>query len=121
MSSEINESENVEKEKRQEIQRLSKIANKLSSHYRLFTMVKYKLDKYGISMEKLDQFVKCVVGIAKENYNVTNILEKMRDYDNFVYYIQYYSKEVETKKDQLNQLNHDINNSKETLYSYRIK
>ena len=121
LSQKINEFEDTQKEKEQEIQRLSKIANKLTSHYRLFTTVKYKLGQYGISIENLDQFVNCVVGIAKENYNVTNVLEKMRDYDNLVYYIQYYSKEVETKKDQLNQLNHDINYSKGALDSYRIK
>ena len=73
----------------------------MTSHYRLFTTVKYKLGQYGISIENLDQFVNCVVGIAKENYNVTNVLEKMRDYDNLVYYIQYYSKEVETKKESI--------------------
>ena len=75
LSQKINELENVEKEKEQEIQRLSEIANKLSRHYRLFTIVKYKLDQYGISMENLDQFVNCVVGIAKENYDVTKVLE----------------------------------------------
>jgi hypothetical protein len=49
--------------------------------------------------------VNCVRGIAKENYDVTNVLEKMGDYDNFVYYIQYYKKEVEAKKAELNKLN----------------
>ena len=33
-------------------------------------------------MENLDQFVNCVVGIAKEKYVVTNVLEKIRDYEN---------------------------------------
>ena len=99
MSQKINELENIKKEKEQEIQRLSGIAKKLSRHYRLFTIAKYKLDQYRISMENLDQFVNCVVGIAKENYDVTKVLEKIGDYDNLLYYIQYYSKEVETKKD----------------------
>ena len=75
MSQKINEFEDTQKEKEQEIQRLSKIANnKLTSHYRLFTTVKYKLGQYGISIENLDQFVNCVVGIAKENYDVTKVL-----------------------------------------------
>ena len=108
----INELENTQKEKEQEIQRLSEIAEKLTSHYRLFSIVKYKLGQYGISMENLDQFVNCVIGIAKENYDVTKVLEKIGDYDNLVYYIQYYTKEVEAKKDELNQLNQEINYSK---------
>ena len=58
-------------------------------------------------MENLDQFVDCVKGIAKENYSVTNVLEKMRDYDNLVYYIDLYKKEVEAKKDELNQVNQE--------------
>jgi hypothetical protein len=35
-------------------------------------------------MENINEFVNCVRGIANENYDVTNVLEKMRDYDNFV-------------------------------------
>jgi bifunctional ADP-heptose synthase (sugar kinase/adenylyltransferase) len=81
LNQKINELENVEKEKKQEIQRLSKIAEKLYKHYSLFSIIKYKLGQYGISMENLDQFVNCVVGISKENYDVTKVLEKMGDYD----------------------------------------
>ncbi len=79
------------------------------------------MNKYGISIENLDQFVNCVIGIAKENYDVTNVLEKMGDYDNFVYYIQYYKKEIEAKKDEVNHLNQEINYSKGMLDSYIIK
>ncbi len=57
------------------------------------------MDQYGISMENLDQFVNCVVGIAKENYDVTKVLELIGDYDNLLYYIELYKKEVEAKKD----------------------
>ena len=46
-------------------------------------------------MENLDQFVNCVVGIAKENYDVTNVLEKIRDYENLIYYIEHYKIQVE--------------------------
>ena len=45
----------------------------------------------------------------------------MGDYDNLVYYIQLYKKEVEAKKDELNLLNQEINYSKGLLDSYRIK
>ena len=33
-------------------------------------------------MEDIDQFVKCVVGISKENYNPVQILAKIADYEN---------------------------------------
>jgi hypothetical protein len=121
LSQKINELENVEEEKSQEIQRLSKITEKLSSHYRLFSIIKYKLGEYGISIENLNQFVNCVVGISKENYDVTNVLELIGDYKNLLYYLQLYKKEVEAKKEELNQLNQEINYSKGVLDSYRIK
>jgi hypothetical protein len=82
LNQKINALLDIQNEKEQEIQRLSEITKKMSRHYRLFTIAKYKLDRYGISMENLDQFVNCVVGIAKEKYVVTNVLEKIRDYEN---------------------------------------
>ncbi|MGE3517296.1 MAG: hypothetical protein AB7H53_19345, partial [Hyphomicrobium sp.] len=85
LNKQIIELQIVQNEKTQEIQRLSKISNKLSDHYRLFSIAKYKLDQQGISIENLDQFVECIKGIARENYSVTNVLEKMSDYDNFLY------------------------------------
>ena len=72
-------------------------------------------------MENLNQFVDCVKGISKTNYDVTRALELLEDYDNLLYYIQLYKKEVEAKKDKLNLLNQDINSGKELLDSYRIK
>ena len=56
----------------------------MSGHYRLFSIIKCKLDKLGISIENLDQVTNCVNGISKENYDVASILEKMSDYDNFL-------------------------------------
>src|SRR5688500_15241648 len=117
----LNELKDIQKEKEQEMQNLSEMVEIMSNHYRLFTIAKYKLDKYGIGMENLNEFVNCVRGIAKENYDVTNVLEKMGDYDNFVYYIQYYKKEVEAKKAELDKLNQEINYCKGLLDSYKIK
>ena len=117
----INELEEIQKEKRQEIHRLSEITKKMSDSYRLFTILKYKLGQYGISMENVDRFVNCIVGISKENYDVTQVLELIRDYDNLLYYRQLYKKEVEAKKDELSLLNQELNSRKELLDSYRIK
>ena len=63
------------------------------------------MDQYGIDIKNLNQFANCMAGIAKENYDVTKVLEKMGDYDNLVYYIQHYKNEIEAKKVELNQLN----------------
>lgn len=117
----INELEETQKEKRQEIQRLSEITKKLGSNYRLFTILKYRLNKYGISMENLDQFMNCVIGISKENYNVTKVLELIEDYDNLLNYIHLYKNEVEGKRNELNLLNQEINSRKGLLDYYRIK
>ena len=72
-------------------------------------------------MENLGQFVNCVAGISKENYDVTKVLELIGDYGNLLSYIQLYKNEVEAKKDELNQLNQEINYRKGVLDSYRIK
>ena len=72
-------------------------------------------------MENLGQFVDCVKGIAKENYNVTKVLELIGDYDNLLNYIQLYKNDVEAKKDELNLMNQEINSRKGLLDSYRIK
>jgi hypothetical protein len=47
----LNELKDIQKEKEQEMQNLSEMVEKMSNHYRLFTIAKYKLDKYGINME----------------------------------------------------------------------
>ena len=93
----------------------------MTRHYRLFSIAKFELAKYRMDMENLSQFVDCVKGIAKENYNVTKVLELIEDYDNLLDYIQLYKKEVGAKKDELNLLNQEINSRKGLLDSYRIK
>jgi len=45
----------------------------------------------------------------------------MRDYDNLLYYIGLYKKEIETKKEELKLLNEEITYSINLLNSYRIK
>ena len=37
-----------------------------------------QIEQIWISMENLDQFVNCVVGIAKENYDVTNVIKNRK-------------------------------------------
>ena len=59
--------------------------------------------------------------ISKENYDVAGILEKMRDYDNLLYYIDLYKNEANAKRQELNLLKQEITNSRRIVNSYRIK
>jgi hypothetical protein len=62
-----------------------------------------------------------MAGIAKENYDVTKVIERMSNYDNLVRYIQQYKNEIEAKKVELDKLNKDINYYKGLLNTYTIK
>ncbi len=121
LSQKINELENIKNEKDQEIQNLSELAERMSNLYNLFITAKHKLDKYEIDMKNLNQFVNCVVGIAKENYDVTKVLELIGDYENLLNYIELYKNEVQVKKAELDKLDKDINYYNGLLNTYRIK
>jgi hypothetical protein len=121
LTKKLKELEKIKNEKDQEIQNSTELAEKMSDLYNLFTIVKYKLDQHGIDMRNLNQFANCMAGIAKENYNVTKVIERMSDYDNLVRYIQQYKNEIEAKKVELDKLNIDINYYKGLLNTYTIK
>jgi hypothetical protein len=121
LTKKIKELENIKIEKDQEIQNLTELVEKMSSLYNLFINAKYKLDKYRIDMRNFNQFANCIVGIAKENYDVTKVIERMSDYDNLVKYIQQYKNEIEVKKAELNKLIYDINYYIGLLNTYTIK
>src|ERR671910_26285 len=72
-------------------------------------------------IEDIDQFVKCVVGIAKENYNHVQILKKIADYENLEKNSRYYNDQVKSKKDELAKLNQDIGITKNILNYSKIK
>ena len=42
----------------------------------------FQLKQYGIDMENIDQFVKSVIGMSKENHDSVKILAKIADYEN---------------------------------------
>jgi hypothetical protein len=67
----------VIEEKELEIERLSKMKETGTKNYQTFVILKHQLKQYGIGMENLNQFVKCVVGVSKENYNRAQILKKI--------------------------------------------
>jgi predicted nucleic acid-binding Zn-ribbon protein len=51
----------IKEEIEQEIQELRNIIKTMSKTYTTITMAKFQLKKYGIEMENLGQFVKCVL------------------------------------------------------------
>ena len=120
-SKKINELSDVIEEKEQEIQRLSKMKETMTKTYNTFVILKSQLKQYGIGMENVDQFVQCVVGISKENYNHVQILEKIADYETLEKNSRYYNEQVTLKKDEWAKLNQDIDLQQKILNSFTIK
>ena len=121
LSKKINELSDRREEIEQEIERLSKMKETMTKTYKTFTIVKYRLAQYGLGMENLDHVVKCVVGIAKENYDPVQIVAKIADYENLEKSLTYYKGEVKLKKDELAKLNQDINLRRNILNYSKIK
>ena len=121
LSKKINELSDVIEEKEHEIERLSKMKETMTKTYQTFAIIKNQLKQYGIGMENMDQFVKCVVGISKENYNPAQILNKIADYENLEKNSRYYNEQVNLKKAQLAELNQDIDLEQKILNSFKIK
>ena len=78
ISTKIKELSNIQEEKEQEIERLSKIAETMTKTYKTFMIAKIELKQYGIGMDDMNMFVKSVVGISKENYDPVQILAKIQ-------------------------------------------
>jgi hypothetical protein len=82
LSRKIDELLAVQEEKEREIESISILKETRTKTYQTFRIVKRKLKDYGIGRENMDQFVKCVVEISKQNYNPVQILTKKPDYEN---------------------------------------
>jgi hypothetical protein len=111
----------IKEEIEQEIEGLRNIKEIMSKTYTAFTIAKFRLQKYGIGIENMEPFVKCVVGISKENYNPVQVLTKIADYDTLEKETKYYKLEVSLKKEELAKLNKDIESQKNTLSLLKIK
>jgi hypothetical protein len=105
----------------QEIERLSKKKETMTRTYQTFAILKSKLKQYGIEMENIEQFVKCVVGVLKENYNHVQILSKIADYETLEKNSRYYNEQVNLKKDELAKLMQDIDLHQKKLNPLKIK
>src|SRR5215211_123195 len=105
----------------QEIQELRNSKEIRTKTYRTFVITQFKLKQYGIQMEDLDLFVKCVAGVSREGYNPVQIVTKIAEYETLDREANHYKTEVRLKKDELANLNQIINDKKNTLDFFKIK
>jgi hypothetical protein len=117
----IDELADTQMQTEQEIERLSKKKETMTKTYQTFAILKSELKQYGIEMENIEQFVKCVVGVSKENYNHVQILSKMADYETLEKNSRYYNEQVNLKKDELAKLMQDIDLHQKKLNPLKIK
>ena len=111
----------IKKEIEQEIEELRKNKDTMTKTYQTFTIAKSRLEQYGIEMENIDQFVNCVVGISKENYDHVQVLAKITDYERLKEDSKYYKSEVDIMTNVLAELNKEIDDQKNNLNYMIIK
>ena len=111
----------ITKETEQEIEELRRIKETKTKTYKTFTTSKFRLKQYGIGMEDIDEFVKCVVGIFKEGYNPVQVLAKITSYESLEKNLTDYKEEVKRKKAEVDKLNQDISVKEVTLGYFKIK
>ena len=121
LSKNIDELTNIQEEKDQEIQRLSKIEETMTKTYKMFMIAKSRLGQYGIVMDDMNKFVNSVVGISKENYDPIQTLAKIADHEKLEKNSNYYKEEVNRKKNELAKLNEDISVQEVNLSYLKIK
>ena len=100
---------------------LAKMKEIMTKTYKIFTIAKFRLAQFGIEMDDMEKFVKCVIGISRENYEPIRILAKIADYENLEKNSKYYKEEVNLKKDELAKLNEDIDRQQTIFTYYKIK
>ena len=108
LSKKIDELIEIIEETEHEIQRLRSIKETMTKTYTNFTIIKFQLNQYGIGMDNLDKFVKCVVGISKEGHNAVQVLGKIANYENLEKNLTNFNEEVKLKKDELDKVEEDI-------------
>ena len=121
LSRKIDELTKIQDEKEQELQRLLKYKEIKTKDYNIFMKAQFQLKQYGLDMENIDQFVKSVIGMSKENNDYIKVLEKIADYENLEKNTKYFNEQVKLKKDELAKLEQDINNKKKDLSYFEVK
>ena len=121
LSENIDELANIEGEKKQEIQSISKYEETKTKNYRMFILAKSSLAQYGIVMDDINKFIQSFVALSKEKYDPIQILTKITNYDNLKKESADYKEQVNRKKDELHKLNQEINVQETNLSYFKIK
>ena len=121
LSNKINELTSLQEEKEHEVHRLSKVEETMTKNYRVFLIAKAQLAQHGIGVNDMNLFVKSVVGISNENYDLKPMLAKIADYENLKKNLDYYKDEINLKKNELARLVQDINVKKNDLNILKVK
>jgi hypothetical protein len=121
LSTKRDELTEIKEELEQEVQGLRNSKEMRTKNYRTFMMAEYELKRYGIQMEDLDLFVKCVAGVSREGYNPVQIVTKIADYETLEKEAVHYREEVNILKAESAKLNQDIAIKKNDLSYLKIK
>ena len=117
----IKELSNIQEEKEQEIERLSKIKEIMTQTYKMFRTAQIRLEQFGVKMDDMDMFVKSVVGMSRENYDYVQILAKIAEHEKLERDLDYYKEEITRTKNESAKLNQEIHDKKNDLNYYKIK
>jgi hypothetical protein len=121
LSKKIKELADIQKDKQQELDRLSKIEEIKTQTYKMFTRAQFRLERFGIKMDDMEMFVNSVVGISKENYDPVQILAKIAEHEKLEKDLYSYKEEITRIKNESANLNQEIENQKNNLNYYNIK
>ncbi|HEX6294778.1 MAG TPA: helix-turn-helix domain-containing protein [Nitrososphaeraceae archaeon] len=121
LSKKTKELTDIQEDKRQELTRLSKMEDRMTQTYKIFTSVKFRLEQFGIKMDDMDRFVKSVVGMSRANYDYVQILDKIAEHEKLEKDLDYYKEEIARSKNESAKLNQEIHDKKNDLFYYNIK
>ncbi len=121
LSRKIDELTKIHDEKEQELQRLLKFKEIKTKDYNIFMKAQFQLKQHGLDMENIDQLVKSVIGMSKENHDYIKVIEKIADYENLEKSTKYFNEQVKLKKDELAKLEQGINIKKKDLSYFEVK
>ena len=121
LSRKIDELTKIHDEKEQELQRLLKYKEIKTKDYNIFMKSQFLLKQHGLDMENINQFVKSVIGMSKENNDYIKVLGKIADYENLEKNTKYLNEQVKLKQNELETLEKDINFKKKDLSYFEVK
>ena len=121
LSKKTKELADIQKDKQQELARLSKMEELNTQTYKMFTSAQFRLEQFGIKMDDMDRFVKSVVGMSRENYDYVQIVARIAEHDKLEKDLDYYKEEITRMKNESAKLNQEIHDKKIDLNYYNIK